>query len=235
MLVVKPEGGPAVSVKPGQKSCVRSGGIIALSAWRLVTVGDKAHLRRGHNDQSRRGHQFSEASLTGESRFHISIPLGIEPGSLTAGSKWVVHWTSETWCKCSEIAGSPHKPPKSAEANRVSLVVLTCKTLVINWYVASLWSAGYWYVFCSVIICWLIYDMSSDQLWALIMYVALTDPMWADMWQVQKSAVGWYVTSSVRTDSHKQYSFPPHRKLPEKKATVATETRRKSDLYEHSQ
>jgi hypothetical protein len=23
------------------------------------------------------------------------------------GSKRVVHWTSETWCECSEIAGSP--------------------------------------------------------------------------------------------------------------------------------
>ncbi len=32
--------------------------------------------RRGHNDQSRRGHQSSETTLTGESRFHISTPLG---------------------------------------------------------------------------------------------------------------------------------------------------------------
>ncbi len=31
MSVVKPEGGPAASVKPGEKSCVRSSGIIALS------------------------------------------------------------------------------------------------------------------------------------------------------------------------------------------------------------
>jgi hypothetical protein len=30
--VVKPEGGPAVSVKPGQDSCVRSSGNITLSA-----------------------------------------------------------------------------------------------------------------------------------------------------------------------------------------------------------
>ncbi len=30
--VVKPEGGPAASVKPGQKSCVRSSGIITLLA-----------------------------------------------------------------------------------------------------------------------------------------------------------------------------------------------------------
>ncbi len=34
MSVVKPEGGPAASMKPGQKSCVRSSGIITLSAQR---------------------------------------------------------------------------------------------------------------------------------------------------------------------------------------------------------
>ncbi len=33
LSVVKPEGGTAASVKPGQKSCVRSSGIITLSAW----------------------------------------------------------------------------------------------------------------------------------------------------------------------------------------------------------
>jgi hypothetical protein len=38
MSVVKPEGGPAVSVKPGQKSCVRSSGIITLSV-RQPSVG----------------------------------------------------------------------------------------------------------------------------------------------------------------------------------------------------
>ncbi len=56
----------------------------------LVTVQDKARLRRGHNDQSRRGHQCSETTLTGESRFHISTHRGFEPGSLVTGSKWVV-------------------------------------------------------------------------------------------------------------------------------------------------
>jgi hypothetical protein len=44
----------------------------------LVTVRDEARLRRGHNDdQSRQGHQCSETTLTGESRFHISTPQGI--------------------------------------------------------------------------------------------------------------------------------------------------------------
>jgi hypothetical protein len=66
-----------------------------------VTVRDEAHLRRGHNDQSRQGHQCSETTLTGESRFHT------EPGSLMTGSKRVVHWTCETWYECSEIVGSP--------------------------------------------------------------------------------------------------------------------------------
>jgi hypothetical protein len=44
--------------------------------------------------------------LTGESWFHIRTPLGIEPGSLMTGSKGLTHWTSETVCECSEIAGS---------------------------------------------------------------------------------------------------------------------------------
>ncbi len=73
----------------------------------LVTVQDKARLRRGDNDQSLRGHQYSKTTLTGESRFHTSTPLGIEPESLMMGSKQVVHWTSKTWCECSESASSP--------------------------------------------------------------------------------------------------------------------------------
>jgi hypothetical protein len=52
--------------------------------------------------------------LTGESRFHISTPLGIEPGSLMRGSRGVVHWTSETWYECSEIAGCPQGCPPAA-------------------------------------------------------------------------------------------------------------------------
>jgi hypothetical protein len=74
----------------------------------LVTVRDKVRLRRGHNDQSCRGHQCSETTLTGESRFHLSTPLGIEPRSLMTGSKRVDYWTSGTVYECSEIAGYPH-------------------------------------------------------------------------------------------------------------------------------
>jgi hypothetical protein len=57
----------------------------------------------------------SETTLTGESRFHISFPQGIEPGSLMTGSKLVVHCTSETWCECSEIAGSPQGSPPAPD------------------------------------------------------------------------------------------------------------------------
>jgi hypothetical protein len=90
MSAVKP-GGPSASGKPRQESCVRSSGIITLSAPWLVKVWDEARLRRGHNDQSRRGHECSETTLTGESQFHISIPLGIEPGSLMTGTN---RWTT---------------------------------------------------------------------------------------------------------------------------------------------
>ncbi len=91
MSVVKPEGGPAASVKLGQKSCVRSSGIITLSArWPCGGFG-RSRLRRGHNDKSRRGHQCSKTTLTGESWFHKSTPLGIEPESLMTGSKQVDH------------------------------------------------------------------------------------------------------------------------------------------------
>ncbi len=72
-----------------------------------MTVQDEARLRRGHNDQSHQGHQCSETTLTGESRFHISTPLEIEPRSLMTGSKGLTHWTSETVYECGEIAGSP--------------------------------------------------------------------------------------------------------------------------------
>ncbi len=75
----------------------------------LVGVRDKARLRRGHNDdQSRRGHQCSIATLTGESRFYISTPQGnLNLGPLWREANRLVHWTSETWWEWSEIAGSP--------------------------------------------------------------------------------------------------------------------------------
>jgi hypothetical protein len=74
----------------------------------LVTGRDEARLRRGHNDQSRQGHQCSETMLTGVSQVQISTPLGIEPRSLMTESKWVNHWTSGSVYECSKIAGSPH-------------------------------------------------------------------------------------------------------------------------------
>ncbi len=75
----------------------------------LVMVQDKVCLRRGHDDQSRQGHQCSETMLTEESWFHISTPLGIlNLGPLWREANRLVHWTSETWWESCEIAGSPH-------------------------------------------------------------------------------------------------------------------------------
>ncbi len=119
-----PQGSPPaadyVDCEAGRKACseretrteeeIKWSGIITLSARQhdsLVTVWDKTRLRRGHNDQSRQGHKCSETTLTGESRLHISTPLGIENGSLMTGSIGITHWTSETVYECREIAGSP--------------------------------------------------------------------------------------------------------------------------------
>jgi hypothetical protein len=52
---------------------------------------------------------------TGESRFHISTPLGILPRSLMTESKQVDHLTRGTVCECSEIAGSPQGSPPAAD------------------------------------------------------------------------------------------------------------------------
>ncbi len=57
----------------------------------------------------------SETTLTGESRFHRSTPLGIEPESLLTGRKGMTYWTSETVCVSSEIAVSPQGSPPAAE------------------------------------------------------------------------------------------------------------------------
>ncbi len=100
-------------------------GFFAFEDDGLVTVQDEAHLRQGHNDQLCWGHQCSETTLTGKSRFHINTPVGIEPGSLMTGSKRVDHWTSGTVYECSEIAGYPQYilGPVSMAANR-SITVL---------------------------------------------------------------------------------------------------------------
>ncbi len=39
-------------------------------------------------------HDCSETTPIGESKFHLSTPLGIELGSLMMGSKQVDHWSS---------------------------------------------------------------------------------------------------------------------------------------------
>ncbi len=54
----------------------------------------------------------SKTTLKGESQFHISIPLEIEPRSLMMGSIQVTHWTSGTVYEWSEIAGSPQGSPQ---------------------------------------------------------------------------------------------------------------------------
>jgi hypothetical protein len=74
LSVVKPEGRPAASVKPGQESCVRSSGTVTLSAR---GPRESCWGRSPVDDQSRQDHQCSETTLTGESRFHISTPQGI--------------------------------------------------------------------------------------------------------------------------------------------------------------
>ncbi len=49
-------------------------GLSHCSHDRLVTVRDEARLRRGHNDQSRGGHQCSKTMITGKSQVHRSTP-----------------------------------------------------------------------------------------------------------------------------------------------------------------
>jgi hypothetical protein len=83
----------------------------------------------------------SETTLTGESRFHIRTPLGIEPESLMTGSKRVDHWTRGTVYECSEFAGSPQGSPPAAdyvgcEARRRTCIERetgTAELCEINW------------------------------------------------------------------------------------------------------
>jgi hypothetical protein len=58
----------------GTGSCVRSSGTVTLSAR---GPSDSCWGRSPVDDQSHRGHQCSETTLTGESRFHICTPQGI--------------------------------------------------------------------------------------------------------------------------------------------------------------
>jgi hypothetical protein len=85
LSVVKPERRPAASVKPGQEGCVRSSGTVTLSARGPSDNWGQSPV----DDQSRRGHQCSKTTLTGESRFHLSTPRGFEPVTLVAGCKQV--------------------------------------------------------------------------------------------------------------------------------------------------
>ncbi len=57
----------------------------------LVTARDEDCHRWGHNDQSRWGHQCSETTLIGESRFHISTP---PTRGLNLGPSW---WEANRW------------------------------------------------------------------------------------------------------------------------------------------
>jgi hypothetical protein len=59
--------------------------------------------------------------LTGESRFHLSTSLGIEPGSLMMGSQQVDHWTSQTVYNCIEITSSSQGSPLQLTMSVVKL------------------------------------------------------------------------------------------------------------------
>ncbi len=97
LSVVKLEGGPAASVKSGQKGFVIKSvksayTLLARSLVKHPSKGDEAaglHIvsaepseapterQRSQWSESRQGHQRSKTTLTGQSRFHISTPLGI--------------------------------------------------------------------------------------------------------------------------------------------------------------
>jgi hypothetical protein len=120
--VVKLEGGPAASVKLGQKSCVIKSAytLSAQSQVKHPLKGDEStglHIvsmepsespterQRSQWSELRRAHQCSETMLTGESRFHISTPLGFwtrvpHDGKQTGSPlDQGVHWTRATWCE----------------------------------------------------------------------------------------------------------------------------------------
>jgi hypothetical protein len=45
------------------------------------------------------------------------------------GSKQIANWTSETWCECSEIAGSPQGSPPAADYVGCEAGRRTCREL----------------------------------------------------------------------------------------------------------
>ncbi len=68
----------------------------------------------------------SETTLTGESRFYISTPLGIWTWVPCDGKQPVVHWTSETWWEWSEIVGCQQGFPLQPTLSVVKLGRRTC-------------------------------------------------------------------------------------------------------------
>jgi hypothetical protein len=114
MLAVKLKGGPAASMNWDRRAVWDQVGFSHCLHDGLVMVRDEARLRRGHNDQSRRGTQCSETTLTGESWFHISNPpwdwTQVPHDRKQTGSPldlWDMVWIQwDCRCECSEIAGS---------------------------------------------------------------------------------------------------------------------------------
>jgi hypothetical protein len=56
---------------------------------------------------SRWSHYCSKTVLTGNPSFKVWVaPPGRELLPPVVGSKWLVHWTSETWLKCEKCRSS---------------------------------------------------------------------------------------------------------------------------------
>ncbi len=103
-------------------------------ARRRRTCKEQNRTREGMakvaSDQgSRRGHQCSETSQTGELGSIVSVGASLGPKQLPlwAGSKWLTNWTSETMC-CSEAAESPQLS---------ILLMLLLQTVVVCLYINS--------------------------------------------------------------------------------------------------
>ncbi len=96
-----------IQLRPGMKFGMLISCLLFLSVFHGSAASSWGYTPQGWVENSR----VCETTLTGEFRFHISSPLGIEPGSLMTGSKQVDHWTSGTEYKCSGIAGSLQGSP----------------------------------------------------------------------------------------------------------------------------